>query len=176
MAKITIVLLCMCMLAACGNGSVEISNVQTRQTTTAVLTLSTTITGSIPSGTTINSYDVTIPLPDGVTVSSTTNPPLTDAAVVTTINSAVGSLVAAVYSAATGTRAALVKIHIASGTGFSAGAFSTVTCAIKAGTDPQASDFTAPTLDDATGFDNVSNSSVLGLEENLSLTSTVDIQ
>lgn len=161
----------MVLLTACGR--VDVTAPQPAQPTAAVLTLSTAVTGTIPSGTTINSYDVTVVLPKGVTVKSTTNPPVTDNGVVTAVGSAAGSLVVAVYTAPTSIQAGTVKIHIANVAGFSAGEFSVVKCDIAEGTYPTTSDFAPPTLDDATGFDSQSSSTVLGLEHKLLLTSTV---
>ena len=130
----------------------------------------------IPSSTTINSYDITVTLPEGVTVKNTANPPITDYGVVTATGSASGSFVAAVYTAPTSTRAATVKIHIVSVAGFSAGEFCILNCDIKTGALPAQSDFMPPTLDVATGFDSTTSSTVLGLEQKLSLTSTVVLQ
>jgi hypothetical protein len=140
--------------------------------TAAVLTLSTVITGTIPSGTTINSYRVTVTLPTGVTVRSTTTPPFTDAGVVTATGTAAGSLVSAEYTASTNTQAGTLKILIVSATGFSAGEFSVVNCDNGAGTVLNPSDFKV-TLDSATGFDSNTGSTVLGLEQKLSLTKTL---
>lgn len=164
------------LLTACsGSKDADIIVRPPAQSTQAVLTLSTVVTGTIPSGTTINSYDVTVTLPAGVTVRSTTNPPVTDNGVVMATGSAAGSLVVAVYTAPTSTQAGMVKIHIVNAAGFSAGEFSVVNCDITAGTDPKPSNFVPPTLDNATGFDSNSSSTVLGLEQELLLTSTVVI-
>ena len=169
---ISMLILSMSMFAACGGG-VQDTPVQS---TAAILTLSTAVSGTISSSTAITSYDVTVILPAGVTARSTTRPPLTDAGVVTAIGSAAGSLVTAVYSAPTSTRGGMVKIYIVSAGGFSAGAFSAVNCDIAAGADPKPSNFEPATLDDATGFDSTSSSTVLDLEYQLSLTSTVVIR
>ena len=66
-----IVALGLAMLSACGGASS--STPQSFQPTTAVLTLSTAATSTIPASTTINGYNVTIPLPAGVTVKTLPN-------------------------------------------------------------------------------------------------------
>lgn len=167
-----IYILSMSMFGACGGG---VQNTPV-QSTAAILTLSTAVSGTISPSTAITSYDVTVILPAGVTVRSTTKPPLTDTGVVTAIDSAAGSLVTAVYSAPTSTRGGMVKIYIVSAAGFDAGAFSVVNCDIAAGSNPNPSDFAPATLDDATGFDSASGSTVPDLKYQLSLTSTLVIR
>jgi hypothetical protein len=147
--------------------------------TTAVLTLSTAVTGAIPATTTINGYDVTVTLPAGVTVQASPdsiNPAVlvTDPNVVTATGSASGADVIAVYTAAVGGTPAMVKVHIASDSGFNAGAFCTITCDISAGTNPSAADFAQPTLDEATGLD--SSYSTVNLTSELSLAAAAVIQ
>jgi hypothetical protein len=171
-SSMVICLLGMSLVTACGGGAQSTPV----QSTAAVLTLSTSVKGSIPSSTAIASYDVTVTLPAGVTVRSTTRPPLTDAGVVTAVGKAAGSLVTAVYSAQTRTQAGTVKIYLISPAGFSAGEFGVVNCDIAAGADILPLDFATPTLDDATGLDSSTGSTVLGLEQQLSLTSTVVIR
>lgn len=172
-----ILALALSTLAACGGGggsdSVTIPQPTTPQPTTAVLTLSTAGTGTIPADTIITGYDVTISLPAGVTVKSTT-PPQTDAGVVTDYPA--GSLPpTAVYSAATGSIPGKVRIVIVSGTGgYGAGVFSKVNCDIAAGHYPNASDFQQPTFA-AFGWDNNTNSNV-DLTGYLSLTEAAVIQ
>ncbi len=158
MRKITllsllILALALTTLAACGGGGGGGTTVP--QPTTAVLTLSTVVTGTIPAGTTINSYDVTIPLPAGVTVKTMLNSSATGTGVVTLSGSALtsGALVEGVYTAATGTFPGTVKVSVAGGAGFAAGEFCKVNCDIAAGSYPSASSFAKPTLDDATGID-----------------------
>jgi hypothetical protein len=171
-------------LAACGGGGGGgggFINIQpaTPQTTTAVLTLSTAVTGTIPGNTTINGYDVTITLPDGVTVKATPdslNPAklVTDPGVVTDIP--VGSNAESVYSAATSTLSGTVKVHIASATGYAPGDFCKVNADIAAGHHLTASSFVQPTLDDVAGYDIISKSTVTTLANQLHLTATVVIQ
>ena len=160
------------MLSACGGGG----GTTTSPPTTAVLTLSSEVTGTIPATTTINSYQVTVTLPAGVTVKST-NPPQTDDGVVTGAGNWAGTTAIGLYTAATTTppQAGTVKITIGNGVGFSAGEFSIVNCDIAPGTSLTPSDFTLPTLDDATGWDSISNSTVPGLASQLTITVSVAI-
>jgi hypothetical protein len=132
------------LLTACGVGSV--APPPSSRPTTAVLTLSTSVTATIPGDTTINGYDVTITLPAGVTVKSTTAPPQTDTGVVTSTGSAAGSSMTAVYTPATATVPGKVRILIANANGYYAGAFSKVNCDITAGYYPETSDFQQPTF------------------------------
>ena len=133
------------------------------QPTTAVLTLSTAVTSTIPTNTTIHGYDVTINLPAGVTVKSTT---------------ATGSAAGAAIIAAGTT--GKVRIVIANASGFSAGTFSTMNCDIAPGSYPTASDFQQPTFNvspnppgggGASGWNN-NTSSTVNLTNNLSLAAT----
>jgi hypothetical protein len=160
------------LLSGCGGGGGGGGVTQT-QHISAVLTLSTGVTGTIPATTTINSYSVTITLPTGVTVKSSVNPPETDANVVTASGKAASASISGVYTAATGTFPGIVKIYVASATGFEAGEFCKVTCDIAAGSSTTASDFSQPTLDDATGID--ASVSTVTLNGELSLTSTAVI-
>jgi hypothetical protein len=171
--KIFSVLLCVLVLtvftACSGSDGITIP-----QPTTAVITLATTVVGTMPANTIITGYDVTVSLPQGVTVRSTTAPPQTDAGVVAATGEAVDSLVAAVYSAATGTLAGTVHILIVKEDGFNAGEFSTVNCDIAAGYYPEPTDFPQPTFA-ATGFDTNTVSNV-DLSSRLTLTATAVIQ
>jgi hypothetical protein len=160
------------LVSACGGGGGG-SNITVTQPSTAVITLSTNVIGSIPATTTINSYNVTIILPEGVTVKSTVNPPETDANVVIATGNAAGASISAVYTAASGTLPGTLKIYVASAAGFDAGEFCKVSCDISSGHYPTASDFVPPTLDDATGID--ASVSTVTLTNDLSLTSTAVI-
>jgi hypothetical protein len=171
LSSLMISALILSVISACGGGGGG-GGGGIPQPTTAALTLSTAVTGTIPAGTTVNSYDVTVTLPAGVTVKSA-NPPETDAGVVTASGNALGATITGVYTAATGTFPGTVKIFVASASGFDAGEFCKVNGDIAAGYHPTASDFTQPTLDDATGID-ASVSTVI-LTGELSLTSTVVI-
>jgi hypothetical protein len=159
------------LLSACGGGG---SSSTPLQPTSAVLTLSTAVTGTVPAGTTINSYNVTITLPAGVTVKTMLNSSATGTGVVTASGMASGAVIDGVYTAATGTFPGTVKVYVASATGFAAGEFCKVNGDIAAGHYPKASDFVQPTLDDATGID-ASVSTVI-LTGELSLSATAVIQ
>lgn len=171
LSTLLILALGLTMLSACGGDSS--SAPMPSQPTKAVLTLSTAVTGSIPDGTTINSYNVTITLPAGVTVKSTANPPETDAGVVTAAGMASGALISGVYTAATDTSPGTVKVYVASANGIAPGVFCKVKCNLAAGSHPKASDFSPLTLDDATGMD-ASLSTVI-LTGELSLTATAAV-
>jgi hypothetical protein len=155
-----IIALGLAILPACGGGSS--SSPQPFQPTSAVLTLSTAITGTIPVNTTITSYDVTIELPAGVTVKTmpAPNSSETGTGVVTASGSATGAAIAGVYTAATGSSPGTVKVYVESGGGFSAGEFCKVNANIAAGYSPTASSFVQPTFiltpdgDGALGIDN----------------------
>jgi hypothetical protein len=171
-ASSLILALTLALLSACGGGGG--GGVTVTQPTTAVITLSTAVTGTIPVNTIITGYDVTITLPAGVTVKSTT-PPQADVSVVTDYPA--GASMAAVYTAATSTMPGTVRILIAKGDGYNAGAFSKVNCDIAAGYFPTASNFGQPTLDDATGIDNSDplNPSSVSLTGELSLSASIVI-
>jgi hypothetical protein len=175
-ASLLILVLSLSLLSACGGGG---GGATLTQPTKAVVTLSTSVTGTIPPATTINSYNVTITLPAGVSVKSTVNPPETDANVVTASGKAAGASIIGVYTEATGTFPATVKLSVVkvdpiTGAGFDPGEFCTVTCDIAAGHYPVASNFVQPTLDDATGID-ITTSTVI-LTGQLSLTGTAVVQ
>lgn len=160
------------LLFACGGGG---GAGVAPQPTTAVITLSTSVIGTIPPTTSINSYDVTVTLPQGVTVKASpdavnTAVLVTDPGVVAAVGSASGSSILAVYTAASGTAPAVVKVHLASVNGFGAGEFSTITCDIASG---GSLNFGQPTLDDATGLD--ASASTVTLTGELGLASRVSI-
>ncbi len=163
-------------ISACGGGSSATPT--SAPPTTAVLTLSTSVSTTIPSGTTINSYDVSITLPIGVTVStvSGTGSPLeTAAGVVTAAGNATGSSIIGTYTAPTGTTSGgTVKVYLANvNTSFAPGVFCTVTGHLAAGVQPSAANF-AMNLDDATGLDSTMTS--VDLTGDLHLTGTVALR
>jgi hypothetical protein len=160
------------ILPACGGGSSSTPQPQF-QPTTAVLTLSTAVTGSIPAGTTINGYSVTIPLPAGVTVKTIPASFETDPGVVTASGSATGAMIIGVYTAATGTFPGTVEVSVISPGGMAAGDFCTVNADITAGHYPTASSFAVPTLNDATGIDSVPNTVILTGQLSLTATAVV---
>jgi hypothetical protein len=170
LSSLLILGLALTTLAACGGGGGG-GAVTIHQPTTAVLTLSTAVTGTIPANTIITGYDVTITLPAGVTVKSTT-PPQTDAGVVT--DYPVGASMVGVYSAATGTIPGTVRIMIAKGDGYNAGVFSKVNCDVAAGHYPTASSFQQPTFA-ASGLVTIPTTSTVDLTGQLSLTGTAAI-
>jgi hypothetical protein len=167
-----IVALGLSMLSACGGGSSSTSQTPPPpfQPTTAVLTLSTAVTSTIPLGTTINTYNVTILLPDGVTVKTQPASSETDTGVLNASGSATGAMIIGVYTAATGTFPGTVNVTVISSGGLTAGDFCTVNANITAGHYPTASSFAAPTLVEATGFDSSVNT--VTLTGQLSLTAT----
>ncbi len=158
------------ILSNCGGGGGGGGGPQQR---IDILTLATSVTGTIPAGTLINGYDVTVTLPSGATVKSTINPPETDPGVVTLSPEAAGSLVFSVYTAATSTIPGKIRILLANATGVNAGTFATVQCDIAAGSNPRTSDF-SPFLFSVSGTD-ITNSSV-DLTNQLSLTATMEIK
>jgi hypothetical protein len=154
-------------LSACGGGGGGGSSTPP-QSTTAVLTLSSAVTGSIPAPTVITGYDVTITLPAGVTVKSTT-PPQADAGVV--VGTATGTSYIASYSSATG------KVHIiivsSKGNGFNGtGEFCKVNCDIATGGHPTAADFQQQPTFKASGLNdpNADKPSTVDLTGQLSMT------
>jgi len=153
LSNLLIFALALTTLSACGGGGGGGGGSTPPQSTTGVLTLSTAVTGTIPAPAVIAGYDVTITLPAGVTVMSTT-PPQTDAGVVVgTVTGAVaGTYNTASYSSATG------KVHLLivspKGNGFTgAGEFCKVNCNIAAGYHPTAADFQKQTTFKASGID-----------------------
>lgn len=166
---LTLVLLVACKSKKKDDGAVLVTLLN-RQTS-SVLTLSTAVVGSLPAGTSINSYAATLTLPSGVTVKSMTHPPETDAGAVTASGQASGALVSGTYAPATGSVPATVKIFIASDAGFAPGEFCTVSIqsSISRPAGPGAA---TVVLDAATGFDTTSRSTVSALEKQLSLSAT----
>jgi hypothetical protein len=173
-SSLLIFALALTTLSACGGGGGGSSTPP--QPTTAVLTLSTAVTGTIAPAV-IAGYDVTITLPAGVTVKSTT-PPQTDAGVVVgTVNGAVaGTYSIASYLPATGK----VRIIFISpkGNGFSgAGEFCKVNCDIAAGYHPTAADFQQQPTFKAGGLNDpkAATPSTIDLTGKLSMTVTAAI-
>jgi hypothetical protein len=166
----------LCVLSSCG-GSTNVAEQppqQSQQPTTAILTLSTVVTGTIPATTTINSYVITVTLPAGVTVKTIANSSATSAGVLVSSGMASGALVSGIYTAASGTVPGKVSVLIASAIGFDAGECCKVNCDIAVGYYTKASDFVLPTLNDATGMD-VSVSTVT-LTKELTLSASAVVQ
>jgi hypothetical protein len=179
LAMLLLAVLGLVTLSACGGGGGG-GGAPQASSTPAVLTLSTAATSSIPATTTINSYDVTIPLPAGVTVKTLPNSSETSAGVVTASGNAAGATVVGTYTAASGPNPGLVKVFIVKvnidQTGFNPGEFCKVNVDIAAGNSYTPSSFAAPTLDDVTGFDTLTTSTVTTvLQGQLSLSSAVVI-
>lgn len=147
------------VISGCGGGGGSSPTPDVTAPKTALVTLATATMDTIPSGTLITGYDVTIMLPPGVTVKSTTNAPQTDDGVVTVSAAAAGASILSVYTAATATTPGQVRILLAKGAGLSAGVFCTVNCDISAGSNPRTSDFAQPAYS-VSGFDSVTNSTV----------------
>jgi hypothetical protein len=171
LSRLWMPVLALALLSACSGGGGD--GGAGYQPTKAVITLSAAVVNTIPANTIITGYDVTINLPAGVTVKSTTAPPRIDDGVVSAIESAVGSSIEAVYTAATSTVPGKVLIQMVKADGFSAGDFATVTCDIAAGFNPPPSDFPQPVFA-ASGFDTIQISTV-DLTNHLSLTATAVI-
>jgi len=171
LSSLMIFALALTTLSACGGGGGGGGSTPP-QSTPAVLTLSTAVTGAISAPTVITGYDVTITLPAGVTVKSTTPPQTDDGVVVGTGTGAVaGTYNAASYSPATG------KVHLIivspKGNGFNgAGEFCNVNCNIAAGYHPTAADFQQHLTFKASGLDdpNALKPSSVNLTGQLSMT------
>ncbi|MDH4161830.1 MAG: hypothetical protein OEW15_03955 [Nitrospirota bacterium] len=155
-----LMLLTLSLLAACGGGGGGGATAPVVEPTQAFVKISTS--GTLPSGTLVGGVDVTVTLPSGVTVASTT-PPQTDAGVVA------GSGLAGSSASAMGTYGSsenAVRVLLADPDGMAAGEFATVTCAIASGSSPSASDFTvsSATVKDLNG------AAISGMTATLSVT------
>lgn len=157
-------------ITACGGGAEGSTPVP--QPASAVVKLSTGVSGSMPAGTTIIGYDVTVTLPDGVTVKSS-SPPETDDGVVAATGEGSGSIVIATYTAATASDHGRIRVQLANGNGMSAGEFCTITCELEAGADPFSSDF-GVTKFYADGLD--ADNTTVDLTTQLSVTAAVTVQ
>ncbi len=125
-------LLIMTLLTACGggggNGPAAVSK--------ATLKLITSGTGP-----TIGAVDVTVNLPEGVTIKSASPPQVDDGVVTPSGVAATGTIAAAAYTAATNTQPAKVRVVMVNANGFTTGEFCTVNGDIGAGHSPKAADF-----------------------------------
>ncbi len=172
LSSLLIFALALTTLSACSGGGGGGGSSTQPQPATAVLTLSTAVTGTLPAPAVIAGYDVTITLPAGVTVKSTTQPQTDAGVVVGTVNGAVaGTYSVASYSPATGK----VRIIVVSpkGNGFTgAGEFCKVYCDIAAGHYPTATDFQQQPAFKAVGLDNpnAGKPSTVDLTQQLSMT------
>jgi hypothetical protein len=129
-------MLAVASVSACGGGGGGGGGTAAAQPTTAVLTLSTSGTS-----TTIFGIEVTVLLPDGVTVQTKLNSSETGTGVVTASGSALGGMVIGSYTAATGTTPGRVKVAVPSSGGYAVGEFAIVNCDISAGHSPLVTDF-----------------------------------
>jgi hypothetical protein len=104
--------------------------------------------GALTSGTLIGGLDVVLGLPAGVSVQAA--PDASNASVLVTSTGVVvasgaaagtGTMVMGTYTAASGSTAGSVAIHVADANGFGTGQFATVTCDLATGVTPTAADF-----------------------------------
>lgn len=132
------------ILSSCGSATTTNTDTNSNtstQPTQAIVKLSAT--GTLASGALIGGIDITMHLPEGVTIKSITNPPETDNGMVTASGLAVSnSNVVATYTASSNT----VHILLANTYGFSTGEFATVICDVAAGSKPTQVDFIAPNM------------------------------
>ena len=136
--------------AACGGGG---GGTSAEQPTKAIVKLSVTGAASQLGG-----VDVTLSLPAGVTVKSTTAQPETDnGVVVASGQAAANSLVASTYTAGW---PGIVHIVLVNGNtnGFGTGEFATITCDLASGNEPSASDFTVQ----SSSVNDINGSSISG--------------
>ena len=168
--RIRLLTLLLLLLSACGGGGGG-GGGAAPQPGTAVVTLSTalTATGTIPAGTTINGYEVTMDLPTGVTVKSSVTPATDPGVVVSSGSDTIGSYIESTYTAATGTIPGKIRIVVANTNGMAVGEFSKVTCDVAAGLNLNSSAFSQPSFT-AIGWQ-TSNSTVY-LTSELTLTAT----
>lgn len=149
-----------------GGGGSSTPGTTPSQPTTAIVKLSTS--GTLSSGTLIGGADITLALPAGVSVKSTTNPPQTDAGVITASGVAASSTTIAVYTVTTNTLPGKVRIMLVNANGFSTGEFVTISCDIAVGNSPTAAGFSLVNFSAV----NVNGSAISGLTTGL----TADIR
>lgn len=138
-----LIMVSMLWSAGCGGGVASTSPVPGSAPPAeqkAVIALNTS--GSLSSGTTIGGLGVTVNLPDNVTVKTDANGNV-DSTVVATSGVATGqATVITLYTGPSGTVAAKLHIVLASGSsGMSVGEFAKITCSVRTGSLPTASDF-----------------------------------
>ena len=176
--RLVLVLIVLNALCSCGGGSdaaLEVSG-PASQPGSVIVALATAVTGTLPPSTTINSYVAMIVLPEGVTVRTDPTSSATAAGVVVAAGKALGALVNGVYTPPSGSEPGMVKIYVVSATGFEAGEFCTVYADISPGYHPSAADIGPPILEESTGFDDDTNSTVTGLEKELSIAASIVIR
>ncbi len=126
------------------NGVTVSVAIQITGSTTATVKLSTTMN--------IGGVAVTLALPSGVTVNSTTPPTTDDGVVVASGVAASNSYVISTYTQASGGSPATVQVSLMNTYGFGVGEFVTIDCNLS-GVSPTSGDFTvqSPTVDDLNG-------------------------
>jgi hypothetical protein len=130
--------LCIFFLTACGGGG---DGAPAIQPTTAILKLSTS--GVLAPGTVLGGVGITVVLPAGVTVATDAGGAVSNGVVAVSGVAAPGTFTPPAYTPAAGAVPGKVAFVMASNgaAGFGAGEFATVTCAIAAGHNPKAVDF-----------------------------------
>jgi len=133
-------------LAACGGGggggggSVPAPVPAATAKTTAVLKIGTE--GNLGAGVSLYGVGVVVTLPTGVTVATGSSGSVASSVAVVSGVAAGGSMAPPVYTLATATAKATLKLIVAAaGTGFGTGEFVTVTCNLPVGNTLQESDF-----------------------------------
>ena len=144
-------LLVMAGLAACGGGGGG-GGTPPPQLINAIVTLSTA--GTLASGTKIGSIDITINLPDGVSIKATpdsNNPSIliTDSGAVAASGAASGSnaLSLSTYTAATSSAPGKLIVKLINADGFATGEFAVINCDIASGKSPATADFSVAGFD-----------------------------
>ncbi len=142
-----IALLFMLSLVGCGSGGGDGTVPPVTQPTSAVLKLSTT--GTMPAGTSLAGVGVTIVLPAGVSVSTDTTGTVTAGVVTASGVAAKSTVIPPVFTPATATKPATLKLVVGSTAagGFGVGEFATVSCNIGSGSFPKSTDFSLPAAD-----------------------------
>ena len=137
-----LVLICILVsLAACGGGGGGGGGSTTPAPTQAVLTLSTSGTGTIAG------IEVTVNLPAGVTAKATAAPGnpsvfVADVGVVTSAGSATGAEAAmATFVTSTTSSTSKLMVYVAKSSGFTTGNYAVIKCDIAAGHVPAAANF-----------------------------------
>jgi len=128
-------------LAACGGGGGGSAPAPAATAkTTAVLKIGTQ--GTLAAGVSLYGVGVIVTLPTGVTVATDSSGTVASSAAVVSGVAAGGSIAPPVYTPATATAKATLKLIVAAaGSGFGTGEFVTVTCNLPAGNSLQESDF-----------------------------------
>jgi hypothetical protein len=137
-AFLVFIVTALCM-AGCGSGG---GGTTAAAPTQAIITLSTQGT---PSLTPLNSAQVILTLPAGVTVAADQNGNTSNGVVKASGTATGAEIVSGNYTPATSTTQGTVKVFVVKSAGFSAGEFATVTCNFT-GATPSATSFNATDL------------------------------